>query len=399
MSLSTISYLWREPKATASFAAGVSLHSHTNQSREHLNFLAELSTSRPLLDALLRLMERRATRRSGIQPDFDQAYWTPPLTPRLALEVEQRQIEEALALPALVSLTDHDSITAPLLLRSIPNGPAVPISVEWTVPFFETALHVGVHNLPAAAAHAWMARSMPFAAGRIGPGRTETAESFAWLREALAELHAMPEVLVVLNHPMWDLHRVGAARHAVLLNEFLARFGQFLHALELNGLRGWGENRDTRHLAAQWNQLVISGGDRHGLEPNANVNLTHASTFPEFVEEVRRDRQSHVLFMPQYAEPLKHRFLLSTMDAIRYQPQLPEGSQRWDQRVFHPDADGISLPLSELWPTGRPPAFARALLAGVRVLGRRPVSEPLRFAWERDAVQRAAMRSTLAHLD
>src|SRR5579863_3828973 len=32
----SVSYLWREPKAADGFTAGVSLHSHTNQSQETL---------------------------------------------------------------------------------------------------------------------------------------------------------------------------------------------------------------------------------------------------------------------------------------------------------------------------------------------------------------------------
>ena len=43
MSQSSISYLWREPEAAKGFATGVSLHSHTNQSKETLDFISELS--------------------------------------------------------------------------------------------------------------------------------------------------------------------------------------------------------------------------------------------------------------------------------------------------------------------------------------------------------------------
>ena len=67
------------------------------------------------------------------------------------------------------------------------------------------------------------------------------------------------------------------------------------------------------------------------------------------MNEIRRDRQSHVLYMPQYAEPWKHRILQSTLDAIRDYPHFPEGSRRWDQRVYHPDGKGGIRPLSELW--------------------------------------------------
>ena len=39
---STVSYLWRDQSAPRGFRAGVSLHSHTNQSQETLDFLANV---------------------------------------------------------------------------------------------------------------------------------------------------------------------------------------------------------------------------------------------------------------------------------------------------------------------------------------------------------------------
>ena len=140
---------------------------------------------------------------------------------------------------------------------------------------------------------------------------------------------------------------------------------------------------------------MISGGDRHGVEPNANVNLTRAGSFTEFVHEVRRERQSHVLFMPQYAEPWKHRILQSTLDAIRNYPHFPEGSRRWDERVYHPDRDGEIRPVSELWPNSYAPATIRAILSMVRLMGAAPLSGGLRMAWN-DSVE---MQTTLAKLD
>ncbi len=400
MSKTSVSYLWREQRSTAGFDTGVSLHSHTNFSRETLDFIAELSRVWPITQPILRLAERHCTRRSGIQPNYAGSFWTPPLTPRLALELERRQIEDQLQLASLVSITDHDDISAPMLLRSVPSARHMPISVEWTVPFGETAFHLGVHNLPAAQAQAWMSRLAQLTED-LGPGSpvAQEPETAGRLRSTLAELDELRDVLLVFNHPLWDLFRIGAQRHVVLMNEFLARFGGFVHALELNGLRNWAENRDVQHLAAQWNQLTISGGDRHGIEPNANLNLTRATTFTEFVHELRRDRESHVLFMPQYAEPWKHRILQSTLDAIRNHGHLPVGSQRWDERVFHPDADGILLPLSELWPQGHPPRLVKAVVATVRTLGSRPVARGLRYHWGRNAGETVARRATLAHLD
>ncbi len=389
MSQSTVSYLWREPKAARKFHTGVSLHSHTNQSKETLDFIAELSTDWTFLQPIMRLCERRCGRLSGIRPDYGRSYWTPPLTPRLAFDLERQQIEDKLDLPGLVSLTDHDDIQAPMLLRSIPSVRHIPVSVEWTVPFFETSFHIGIHNLPSSAANTWMGRFLAFT------GIPVEQRSPGLLKQMLAELDELPGVLIILNHPLWDLYRIGKARHDVLLNDFLAVNGQFIHALELNGLRNWKENREVSELAARWNQLVISGGDRHGMEPNANINLTHATSFNEFVREVRRERQSHVLFMPQYAEPWKHRILQSTLDAIRDHPEFPAGSQRWDERVYHPDADGVIQPLSTLWVRGQAPRFVLGILNSVRLMGARPVSSSLRFAWN----DTSEMQATLAKLD
>ena len=389
MSQSSISYLWREPEAAKSFTTGVSLHSHTNQSQETLDFIAELSNNWGILQPLMRWCEDRCNRLTGIQPDYARSYWTPPLTPSLAFDLERSQIEDRLQMPGLVSLTDHDDIQAPMLLRSVPSSRHIPVSVEWTVPFGKTAFHLGIHNLPSATGSQWMERLKAFTATPV-----ETRKP-SLLKEMLAELDELPGVLIVFNHPIWDLYRIGNERHNVLVNEFLAVNGQYIHALELNGLRDWKENREVSELAQKWNQLVISGGDRHGIEPNANINLTRAASFTEFVHEVRRERQSHVLFMPQYAEPWKHRILQSTLDAIRDYPHFPEGSRRWDQRVYHPDSRGVMQPLSELWMTGHAPLYLRSVLSMVRLMGEAPLSGGLRMAWN-DAGE---MRAALAKLD
>ncbi len=275
-----------------------------------------------------------------------------------------------------------------MLLRTVAASRHIPVSVEWTVPFGTTAFHLGIHNLPSATGAAWMDRMAAFTAM---PVETRAPKL---LTEMLAELDELPGVLIVFNHPLWDLYRVGKEKHDVLVNEFLAVNGQFVHALELNGLRDWKENRETATLAGKWNQLVISGGDRHGVEPNANVNLSRAGSFTEFVHEVRRERQSHVLFMPQYAEPWKHRILQSTLAAIRNYPDFPEGSRLWDERVYHPDAEGVIQPLSELWRKGKAPALCQTVLSMVRVMGAGPVSSGLRMAWN----NRVEMRATLGQL-
>lgn len=66
--------------------------------------------------------------------------------------------------------------------------------------------------------------------------------------------------------------------------------------------------------------LTVSGGDRHGCEPNAILNLSQASSFSEFVDELRRHRQSQIVFMPQYQESLNWRTMQAVIDVLREYP-------------------------------------------------------------------------------
>lgn len=381
MAASTVSYLWRDQNAPKGFRAGVSLHSHTNQSRETLDFLANLGCNYAVIRPILARLEQRSKVKCGLRVDYAAAYWTPPMTPRLAFDLESRQIEK-LDLSSMVSITDHDNIEAPMLLRTIPSARRIPVSVEWSVPYGGVQdFHLGVHNLPSARARHWMTALGEFT-------RNPREER---LKEILVALNDEPNVLVVFNHPMWDLFLIGDEKHQFLVNEFLQKYGAWLHALELNGLRNWEENRATRRLAQQWNMLLISGGDRHGVEPNANINLTQATSFTEFVHEIRRERRSNVLFMPQYAEPWKHRLLQSTLDAIRDYPDFPPGSRTWDERAYHPDANGVIRPLNEIWPKGRTPLSIYWVIKAVQMLGKGPVSGGLRLAWSEAAQLRLAL--------
>ena len=380
MADSTISYLWRDKLAPQGFRYGVSLHSHTNQSRETLDFVAKWCNQNSWMRPLLTRLEQRSERMHKFHIDYAASYWTPPMTPKLAFDLETRQIEK-LDLKPMVSITDHDNITAPMLLRMIASARQIPVSVEWSAPYGEQSFHLGVHNLPSAKATEWMDTLADFTANP-SDGR---------LTEILKALDEEPNVLVVFNHPMWDLYLIGKERHQFLVTEFLQKNGNYLHALELNGLRNWEENREVRRLAEQWNMLLISGGDRHGVEPNANLNLTNAASFPEFVHEIRLEKKSKMLFMPQYAEPWKHRMLQATIDAVRHYPEFPQGSRSWDERVYHPDANGVVRPLSELWPTGAAPRAMSWLLGAMQLMGASPVSGGLRMVWSEGRQLRLAL--------
>ena len=367
---SQLTCLWKEPGAAKQYRTAVSVHGHTNHSKEKLAFIGEYAARNPFLRAAMATQEREAMVKSAIKVDFARSYWTPPLPAVAAFELERDQIENVLGLRSMVSLTDHDSIGAPMLLRVVPESREVPVSVEWTVPYSDTKVHMGIHNLPVDRAEGIMA---DFEECTKNPSEQR-------VRELFKMLHEIPEVLIVLNHPMWDIGGVGKQRHVYVLSEFIAKLGMFIHALELGGFRSWEENRAVVNLANRWNQIVIGGGDRHGSEPSAILNLTNAGTFSEFVHEVRRERRCHVLFMPQYTEPLALRMLQSFVDIVRDYPGHPAASRRWDERVFHPDKHGELQQLSTLWDS--PPPFIQIFLATVRML-------------EVDTVRRAA-RAALA---
>ena len=195
-------------------------------------------------------------------------------------------------------------------------------------------------------------------------------------------LHENPDILIVLNHPLWDLARYWPrAPRSARYGHMLCEQGEYLHALELSGIRSWEENQAVLHLSEACNQLVISGGDRHGCEPNATLNLTDAESFTEFVHKVRKDRRSHILFMPQYDEPYTLRVLQTLLEVIREYPDDSSGSRHWDERVFHPDHAGVIRPLSALWV--RPPFYIRHFFRSCVLLEQVPVRRAVRSALAR----------------
>jgi len=362
----TLHWSWRNRADTACFRTGVSLHSHTLHSEESLAFIPRYTAGVPIAGRAIGRQAERYKTLTGRELDFSRAFWRPPLGPREAYELEARQIE-TLGFAPLVSLSDHDDIQAGSQLAVV--EPHQPISVEWTIPFGPTFFHVGVHNLPHEQAHAVMIELKLFTSQ---PARSRLTEILAWLNE-------FDETLIVLNHPMWDEARIGVVEHAQLLGRLLERYGEHFHALELNGLRPWKENQRVTWLAENSGYVLISGGDRHGLEPNANVNLTNAQSFAEFVAEIRRDRASDVLFLPQYREPLRLRMIETMWDVVRDYSEFPAGRRRWNDRVFYQQDDGVVRPLSAIW-QGDEPWPVKWFLNGLRTIKSRQVRSALRLA-------------------
>ena len=78
------SCFWNAPDLDRNYRTAVSLHGHTNRSKESLHFLPQLADKCPLLQAAL----EKQCKKSNMPVNFERAYWTPPLTPRLAYETE-----------------------------------------------------------------------------------------------------------------------------------------------------------------------------------------------------------------------------------------------------------------------------------------------------------------------
>lgn len=347
------------------FRMAVSLHSHTHHSHENLEALPDQAKKFPIVGKIVQAELERYTKGSGRVIDFRKTYWTPPVSPGMVLESETRQIEE-LDLPAVVSITDHDSIAAGVSLQ--PKDTSIPISVEWTLPFRGDHLHMGVHHLPARHASQIMEDLTNFTAH---PDERR-------LGELLDYLHGFEDLLLVMNHPCWDVIRVGPAEHANAVRALLQEHGERIHALEINGLRAWSENCGAIRMAQEFDLPIVAGGDRHGRRPNTVLNLSHATSWQEFVSEVRVWRRNHVLILPSYEEPLALRQMEVVADALRYYPDYPYGQRSFRGRTFL-DMDGYSChPLTFYWEQGEP-LWLQVVLGIFLAMGSRGFRPILRY--------------------
>jgi hypothetical protein len=301
--------------------------------------------------------------------DFARAWWTPPLSPASAWALEREQIAR-LGLRPLVSLTDHDSIEAGLSLGITADPAETPLSVEWTVPYEGSIIHLGVHNISRAAASRWMAAMSAY---------TEWPREER-LAEILDEFSRNPDVLIVLNHPFWLEEGVTEANHRRALDLILRRCIGWFDAFELNGTRGWKENSDTIELARVHGRPVISGGDRHACEPSACINLTNARTFSEFVSEIHAGFSS-ILFLPQYREPMAQRVLEAARDILRDYPEYP-GREHWSDRIFYRCDDGVTRSVAAIC-HGREPIPVSALAATVQFFAGAQFRPALRMFFSR----------------
>lgn len=330
---------------------GICLHGHTLHSRENLEFLSGILAR---VAPLAWLAHRHCGRNSrGVVPiDFSRLWWTPPLSAHQFWEMETRRVENELGLDAVVSITDHDNLEAPLALRVLEEAVNTPVSLEWTVPYASTYFHLGVHNLPADQAHSLFAAMRAYTA----------APSPAGLGDVLSELDRHREVLIVLNHALWDEKAIGKEHHRHCLEEFLDRFAERIHALEWNGFRSRRENLAVAALSEGTGIPLVAGGDSHGRQPGAVLNLTEADCMDEFAHQVRRRRQPWIAIMPEHREHLTLRILEAICEVLREDPSHGLGWIRWGDRVFYRNDAGDAVPLSRLWRASSVPLIIRTFV-------------------------------------
>ncbi len=340
---------------------GVSLHCHTENSREMLDFLPHYANKLPVISYFYNREEKKYIEREGKRFDFSKGFWSPPMTAPEVFAIESSQINAA-GLEAIVSLTDHDSIEANLKVNEGVKNSSAPLSLEWTVPFEYGFFHLGVHNLP-------KGQAVELTATLLDYSFNPESQNNERLTELLVMLNEIPEVLIVFNHPIWDIELVGKERHEILLKNFLRIHGQWIHALEINGFRSWSENKKVIGLAESLGYPLVTGGDRHGCKPNTVINLTDGSTFGEFVEEIRVDKHSEVVLMPEYLYPLHSRQLQSFSEILKHYPEFPEGRKLWFDRVQFDIGDGHGVrKLAVHWESGGP-GWLRGAIWALGVFG------------------------------
>ena len=105
---------------TAKARTGVSLHCHTQHSKEMLDFVPHYAEKLPIIATFWRKERDKYEGKEGKKIDFSTAYWSPPMTPQSVHDIETDQINRA-GLQAIVSLTDHDSIDANLACTTCPR--------------------------------------------------------------------------------------------------------------------------------------------------------------------------------------------------------------------------------------------------------------------------------------
>ena len=290
-------YTYREcPHPDREFECAGSLHNHSCYSVEKLaalNQVVKLAFMRPLSGVL-----QRAFGLDGIAGlNYAEITYNPPYTPEAVYQMEASAAADWGFHRLHITITDHDEFAgSAALLRGRPDLKGhIAIGEEVSVWYQGHLFHLGVSGLPENGIDETHIRIQ--SAARCGR------------HDELFETLAASGCLVVLNHPLvaW---RPGA--QAIPIADLLARYGWAIHALEVNGMRRRQENDRVLELARQCQKPVVGGGDSHLLVASSIVSLSQATSFNDFIAEVK-DGRSVPFVTPDYFAPLNWKLFLRVL--------------------------------------------------------------------------------------
>ena len=71
---------------------GVSLHCHTEHSKEMLDFIPHYADKMPVISYFWHQEQKKYKEKEGKDVDFSTSFWSPPMTGKSVYEIEQKQI-------------------------------------------------------------------------------------------------------------------------------------------------------------------------------------------------------------------------------------------------------------------------------------------------------------------
>lgn len=295
------------PEPAREFASVVCLHTHSCYSKENLaglNWVVELGYMRPFKGLLQRSFGLAAI------PDLDygQLGYRPPFRPADIWRMETGNARRVGVDNLLLAITDHDEVAGSLELRQQNPGhrERIALGEELSIRYDGHVFHLGVSGLPEENLHEIHASLQ--ASARDG--------SLDAVFEPLAALGC----LVVLNHPLIAWNRVKSEVPALGL---LERYGWAIDALELNGMRSSEENLRVVELARHVGKPLVGGGDSHLLMPSGALCASRATTYADFIAEVRSG-WSRPLVTREYFSPLRWKMSLRVLSFIAQYRQIAE---------------------------------------------------------------------------
>jgi hypothetical protein len=299
-------YTYREcPHPDQEFGYAVSLHNHSCHSVEKLaalNHVIKRVFMRPFSGVL-----QKSFGLGGISNlNYAEITFNPPYTPEDIYQMEAAAAAKWGFDGVHLAITDHDEFAGSFaLLCSRPDLKGrIAVSEELSLWFQGHLFHLGVSHMPESGVEETHTQIQAAARGRR--------------YDDVFEILSASGCMVVLNHPLvaW-----GPGAETIPVTDLLSEYGWAIHALEVNGMRPREENDRVLQLARQWRKPVVGGGDSHLLVASSVLSLSRATTFKDFIAEVK-DGHAVPFVTPDYFAPLKWKLFLRVLFFISRYRQI-----------------------------------------------------------------------------